>query len=155
MKNKGKKFTLSSLLTVLGVVCFLTTIVAATPILSNTLTVDRTPADHPLVIAGPNVYSGGDFITLPATGPIEGSDYAFVIHVAAASGSQAAVIHVTVTGGTLSKLEYKTTGSWTPLATTGGSIPSDTYAVTGTDISIHVVYSSLIATQVTFQAQDT
>lgn len=153
MKNKGTKISASSLLTIIGVVCFASVIVSAL-VLSSTLTVVRTPTDYPISIAAPAAYTGGtpDYAALPGSDPIIANDYDFSVSVTAGSATDA-TLTVAVSGGTLSTLEYNVdNGAWIPLATTGGTIPTDSYSSTAVVIGFHVVYSSTSATTISITA---
>jgi hypothetical protein len=151
MKN-GKKIAGSSLLSVLGVVCFATILVSAI-VLSQTVFVTKTPANYSIQIGAAQAHTG-EFTDLPAT-PIIGQDYDFEVVVTATS-SQAAILTVAVTAGSLSTLEYWIQGqsAWTPLANTGGDVPLTTYTSTGTWVAFHVKYDTSTTTTIGITAED-
>jgi hypothetical protein len=155
MKN-GKKLTASSLLSILGVLCFATVIVAAV-ILSGMVNVARTASDYPIQISAEKDYTGSHagFVDLPTT-PIINNNYAFQVEVTGPVAGQAAVIHVTVSGAGLAVLEYSLDDStYTPLnADTGGTILSASYNNVATVIYFHVNYdTAAVLTTVTLEAQ--
>jgi hypothetical protein len=157
MRN-GKKLTASSLFTIIGVVCFATILVAAAVTLSNSLNINKTPTEYPLTIGDPEAYAGtgGPFNAFPLSAqPVKDNEYAFQVDVTTASGTQDAVLHITVSGGTLSLFKYSLDngGTWTDVGLTGGTTTTHTYTTTSS-VAFRVTYSSTTATTINILAQD-
>jgi len=103
MKFRGSKITGTSLLTVLGVVCFATILVAAAITLSNTLTITKTATDGVTIGTSDNfvVFDAGtpnhDNLIDMTEGVVTNTSYDFGIPVVGASTSAGNIV-ITVSG---------------------------------------------------------
>jgi len=83
MKYKGKVISGSSILTILGVLCFATVIVSAL-LISNSLQWSNTTQDNALTLSKTAAVHDGGYELLPDN-PIKGQTYSFGVHAVAGS----------------------------------------------------------------------